>query len=45
MKSIAAKANEMAMTDDSRSSALTLGPTFSTLLKSIFEFKFSVNFF
>ena len=35
----------MAMIDDSSNSELTLGPTFSTLLKSTSVFKLSVKVF
>ena len=37
--------DEIAIIEDSNNSALTFGPTFSTLLKSISAFKLSVNFF
>ena len=43
-KSIAAKDNPIAIIPDLRSSALTLGPTFSTLLKSTFPIE-EDNFF
>ena len=42
---MAVSAKEIAITEDSKSSELTFGPTFSTLLKSISALKFSVSLF